>query len=131
MSDLPSPDRHKVIMMTLAAAISCAAALLGQVMPSLHVQANGRVDTALVDVFVIDAVPSERMCRRALLAAGLPSGLVCDAVTGRLGDNVLVVIPDEASDRVKIIEGLRVISLLSHEPIPTPRVYALAREGCP
>jgi hypothetical protein len=95
-----------------------------------HVQADGRVDTALVDVFVVDAVPSQRMCGRALLAAGLPSGSVCYAVTGRLGDDLLVIIPDDASDRVKLIEGLRVMSLYSHEPIPTHRVYALAKNGC-
>jgi hypothetical protein len=95
------------------------------------VQENGRADTALVDVFVIDAVPSQGMCGRALLVAGLPSDLVCYAVTGRLGDDVLVVIPDDANDRVKLIEGLRVMSLYSREPIPTLRIYALAENGCP
>jgi hypothetical protein len=103
---------------------------LGQIVAPPHVQENGRVDTALVDVFVIDAAPSRGMCRRALLAAGLPSDLVCYAVTGHLGDDVLVVIPDNASDRVKLIEGLRVMSLYSDEPIPTVRVYALAKNGC-
>jgi hypothetical protein len=115
---------------TLAAAISCAAVLLGQIEAPPHVQTNGRVDTALVDVFVIDASPTQRMCGRALLAAGLPSNLVCYAVTGRLGDDVLVIIPGDASDRVKLIEGLRVMSLYSHEPIPTRRVYVLANSGC-
>jgi hypothetical protein len=117
-------------MTTLAAAISCAAVLLGQIGAPPHVQENGRVDTALVDVFVIDAVPSRPMCGRALRAAGLPPDLICYAVTGRLGDDVLVVIPGDASDRVKLIEGLRVMSLYSHEPIPTLRVYALAKNGC-
>jgi hypothetical protein len=117
-------------MTTLAAAISCAATLLGQIMVPPYVQANGRVDTALVDVFVIDAVPSQHMCGKALLAAGLPADSVCYAVTGRLGDDVLVIIPDDASDRVKLIEGLRVMSLYSREPIPTHRVYVLARKGC-
>jgi hypothetical protein len=117
-------------MTTLAAAISCAAALLGQIMAPPHVQEDGRVDTGLVDVFVIDAVPSKRMCASALLAAGLPPDLVCYAVTGRLGDNILVIIPDDASDRVKLIEGLRVMSFYSHEPIPTRRVYVLANNGC-
>jgi hypothetical protein len=115
---------------TLAAAISCAAALLGQIEAPPHVQTNGRVDTALVDVFVIDAAPPQRTCGRALLAAGLPSDLVCYAVTGRLGDDVLVIIPGDASDRVKLIEGLRVMSLYSHEPIPTRRVYVLASNEC-
>jgi hypothetical protein len=31
---------------------------------------------------------------------------------------------------VKLIEGLRVMSLYSDEPIPTVRVYALAKNGC-
>jgi hypothetical protein len=111
-------------MTTLAAAISCAAVLLGQIAAPPHVQENRRVDTALVDVFVIDAVPTRNMCERALRAAGLPPDLVCYAVTGRLGDDVLVIIPGDASDRVKLIEGLRLMSLYSREPIPTLRVYA-------
>jgi hypothetical protein len=42
----------------------------------------------------------------------------------------LVIIPDDASDRVKLIEGLRVMSPYSREPIPTRRVYVLASNGC-
>jgi hypothetical protein len=116
--------------MTLTAAISCAATLLGLTMAPPQVQEHSRVDTAGVDVFVIDAVPSQRVCERALRAAGLPSGLVCDAVTGRFGDDILVIMPSSASDRVKLTEALRVMSLYVRQPIPTRRIYALARKGC-
>jgi hypothetical protein len=118
------------VIMTLAAAIKCAATLLGLTTAPPHVQEHGRVDTALVDVFVIDAVPSQRICERALSAAGLPSGLVCDAVTGRFGDNILVIMPNYASDRVILIEALRIVSLYMDKPIATDRIYALARQGC-
>jgi hypothetical protein len=116
--------------MTLTAAISCAPTLLGLTMAPPQVQEHGRIDTAGVDVFVIDAVPSQRACNRALRAAGLPSALVCDAVTGRFGDDILVIMPSSASDRVKLTEALRVVSLYVHQPILTRRIYALARKGC-
>jgi hypothetical protein len=83
-----------------------------------------------VDVFVIDAVPSHGIYQRALRAAGLPSDLVCDAVTGSFDDGILVIMPSYAGDRLKLTEALRVVSLFFRESVPMRRIYALATKDC-